>query len=247
MFRLNDGTLVRSASDITAHLACAHLEQQRLAIARGEREWPRGGPDAHADLVRRRGDAHERAMFVRLAEEAPGRVVDLSPEFALLDRRELEQAAARTAEAMRAGSVTLIYQPTFFDGRWMGRADFLRMGADGRYEVVDTKLARQVKPAMVHQLALYARLAGASNIAHLILGDGRTETLDLDRFAALHRRVVARVERTRPVATFPEKIAHCDVCDFAGECRARRVAADDLRLVANLRRDQKTRLLDSGI
>ena len=71
-------------------------------------------------------------------------------------------SARRRARPRRCGAgAALIYQPTFFDGRWMGRADFLRRAGDG-YEVLDTKLARAVKPAMVHQLALYARLAGAS-------------------------------------------------------------------------------------
>ena len=66
---------------------------------------------------------------------------------------------------MREGA-PLIYQAQFFDGRWQGRADFLRrlpapsdLG-DHAYEVLDTKLARQVKPQVVHQLSLYSRLLG---------------------------------------------------------------------------------------
>ena len=64
---------------------------------------------------------------------------------------------------MREGA-PLIYQAQFFDGRWQGRADFLRrlpapsdLG-NHSYEVLDTKLARQVKPQVVHQLSLYSRL-----------------------------------------------------------------------------------------
>jgi hypothetical protein len=37
MLRLSDGTLVLAATDLTEHLACAHLTQQRLAVVRGER------------------------------------------------------------------------------------------------------------------------------------------------------------------------------------------------------------------
>ena len=59
---------------------------------------------------------------------------------------------------MRDG-VALIFQALLFDGRWQGRIDFLRRveipsALGGRaYEVVDTKLARRVKPSVVHQLS----------------------------------------------------------------------------------------------
>ena len=60
MLSLADGSLVLAATDLTNHLACAHLTQQRLAIARGERAKPRPADDPHAELVRDRGEAHER-------------------------------------------------------------------------------------------------------------------------------------------------------------------------------------------
>ena len=41
MFSLDDGNLVLSATDLTNYLACGHLTQQRLAIARKERPKPR--------------------------------------------------------------------------------------------------------------------------------------------------------------------------------------------------------------
>jgi len=64
---------------------------------------------------------------------------------------------------MREGA-PLIHQAQFFDGRWQGRADFLRrietpskLGAHA-YEVLDTKLAKQIKPTVVHQLSVYNRM-----------------------------------------------------------------------------------------
>ena len=58
---------------------------------------------------------------------------------------------------MRAGA-DVIYQATFFDGRWRGHADFLLrvdtpsdLGA-WSYEVADAKLARRVKAAAVLQM-----------------------------------------------------------------------------------------------
>src|SRR4051812_1674361 len=192
MFRFTDGTLVLSATDMTAHLACPHLEQQRLAIALGQRPRPYGPVDAHAELTRRRGDAHEAAQLARLTAEAAGDVIDLTEDIDFRDRAGVERAAARTRAAMAQGAA-LIYQPTFFDGRWLGRADFLRRTPAG-YKVLDTKLSRQIKPATVHQLALYVRLVGALPVAHVILGDGRTEAVDLRRFSPLPPPRTARVE-----------------------------------------------------
>jgi hypothetical protein len=40
MFLLDDGTPVLSATDLTSHLACEHLSQQRRAIKLGERARP---------------------------------------------------------------------------------------------------------------------------------------------------------------------------------------------------------------
>ena len=59
-------------------------------------------------------------------------------------------AAKLTEQAIRRGD-QVVYQATFFDGRWLGLADFLlrveRPSDLGgwSYEVVDTKLARHVR------------------------------------------------------------------------------------------------------
>ena len=253
MLSLADGSLVLSATDLTDHLACAHLTQQRLAIARGERGRARPADDPHAELIRKRGDLHERAQLERLAGEC-GEWADLSTSGGVFDRAGLTAAARATEEAIRAG-VPLIYQGVLFDGRWQGRVDFLRRTPAGSYEVIDTKLSRQPKPAAVHQLALYnrllARLLGhAPAHAHLILGDGTELAIDLRRFAALHRHVARRVERivAAPARqTYPEPVAHCAICALAGECRERRLADDHLSLVAGARRDQRERLVEAGI
>jgi uncharacterized protein len=254
MLGLADGSLVLSATDLTNHLACAHLTQQRLAIARGERGRARPAGDPHAELVRKRGELHERAQLERLAGEC-GEYADLSTTDGVFDRAGLTAAARATEEAIRAG-VPLIYQGVLFDGRWQGRVDFLRRApGSGAYEVIDTKLSRQPKPAAVHQLALYNRLLARvqghePRYAHLILGDGSELAIDLRRFAALHRHVARRLERivdSPGRQTYPEPVEHCAICALAAECRRRRVADDHLSLVAGARRDQRERLVEAGI
>jgi uncharacterized protein len=259
MLRLADGSLVLAATDLTNHLACAHLTQQRLAIARGERAKPRPADDPHAELIRGRGDAHERAVLDRLSAECGG-YTDLSTDTYPYTLEQLQTAAGDTAAAMRAGA-PLIYQAHFFDGRWQGRTDFLRrievpsLLGDHAYEVIDTKLARQVKPHVVHQLSLYNRLLAMVQgwepvHAHVVLGDGSTETIELRRYAALHRHVVRQLERTvaEPAQhTYPEPVSHCAICPLAAECRETLVADDHLSLVAGARRDHRERLVEIGL
>src|SRR3954447_2745925 len=226
MFRLIDDTVVLAASDITSYLACDHLFGQRRAVAARERSWPRPVEDAHAELVARRGEDYETEQLRRLSAQLDGHVDLTAPPAYTLEA--LEAAAATTREAMRAG-VPLIYQAQFFDGRWQGRVDFLRriatpsdLGAHA-YEIIDTKLARGVKPQVVHQLSLYNRLlAGVQGfepeLAFVLLGDGTEEAVELKRYAALHRRVTGPVEELAGAGareTSREPTSHCGICRFA--------------------------------
>jgi len=101
------------------------------------------------DLLSQLGEEHER--------EHRNRYRTLGLEIAVIEQREMTPQEMRRAEgdtlqAMRDGA-DVIYQGTFFDGRWTGRADFLikvaepsALGAHS-YEVVDAKLARRVHRA----------------------------------------------------------------------------------------------------
>ena len=155
----------------------------------------------------------------------------------------------------------LVYQATLFDGQWQGRADFLRridfpsQFGDYGYEVLDTKLARSTKPEVVHQLSLYNRLLTKAQVseaprAHVLLGNGSIEPIDLRKYAALHRHVVGRVERmvsARGETTYPEPVAHCAICALGDECYARWIADDHLSLVAGARREYRASLVEAGL
>jgi predicted RecB family nuclease len=256
--RIADGEIILAATDVAEFLACPHLAQQRLAIVRGERGRPRPSDDPHAELIRIRGEEHEAEQLALLSVECGGHV-DLTREFPQT-REELESAAATTEAAMREG-VPLIYQAQLFDGRWQGRTDFLRridapssLG-EFSYEVLDTKLARAVKPPVIHQLSLYNRLVGRIQgserpCANLLLGDGSMAVVTLGRYQALHRHVCARLEEAvaaPTVQTYPEPVAHCAICALADECYKRWVKDDHLSLVAFARRDHREELTESGL
>ena len=112
------GHLTLSPSDLNDYVECAHLTTLALEVARGSRARPHVA-DEQAELLRRKGEEHERAHLERLRAE--GRAI---VEIELGEPWDFEAAAARTAQAMRDGA-EVITQATFVNGRWRGRADFL--------------------------------------------------------------------------------------------------------------------------
>jgi predicted RecB family nuclease len=239
MRQADDGSLLLSPSDLAGYLACPHLTTLELAVARGQLAKPfRHNP--HADLIRRKGDEHERAYLESLRGRGL-RIVE--PE----DAAETE-AAIRTAEA------EIVYQPQLTDGSWRGFADFLERQPDGGYEVVDTKLARRAKPAHVLQLCFYteqlARIQGRwPEAMHVVNGLGERETFRPDDFLAyyhrLRERFVEAVANGR--ATYPYPVDHCSLCDFLARCTQQWRDDDHLSLVAGISRAQVERLAAAEI
>ena len=207
MFMLDDGTLVLAATDLTNHLACPHLTQQRLAIARGERGKPRPADDPHADLIRDRGELHEREQLERLSAECGGHV-DLSSEAipvhargARGGRRRHGAGDARRRAADLPGAVLRRALAGAGGLPAPGRRRRRDLGAHS-YEVLDTKLARAGQaargaPAQPLQPPARRGSRGSSRPrAIVILGDGDDQSRSsCGRYAALHRHVVARLER----------------------------------------------------
>src|SRR5918998_1062128 len=112
--------------------------------------------------------------------------------------------------------------------RWRGTADFLervpRASAlgDWSYELVDTKLARRVKPYFLLQLCFYSELLAAeqgliADWIHVVLGTRARESFRLGDFAAYYRRVKERFERFLSAganSTYPEPVTHCEICHW---------------------------------
>ena len=155
----------------------------------------------------------------------------------------------------------VIYQPTFFDGRWMGRADFLlRVETPSArwpwgYEAADAKLARRVRSEAILQLCEYsahiARLQGSAPASmQVILGDGVEHPYRLDEFSAYHANVKADFEAAMLVdqdTTYPDPVEHCGTCGFAARCIAQRKQDDHLSQVARMRSGQVLALKAVGI
>jgi predicted RecB family nuclease len=244
--QLTDGRLAFSPSDLNDFLECEHLTALELAFARRELAQPdRDAP--HAELVRRKGEQHERAHLATL--EAAGKRI------APIELGEDWEAAARaTEEAMRAGA-DVVYQAVLLDPHgWRGIADFLELQPDGSYEVADTKLARTSKPTHLLQLAFYsaqvARIQGRlPDLMHLVLGSGERVSYRIRDFDAYYRRVRRRFLEwvADPPATYPYPVAHCPVCDWLPRCTQQWRDDDHLSFVAQMRRRWVEALGEAGV
>ncbi len=256
-----DGQPVFSATDLVGFLACGHLTALELAGA--ERLVARPiRPDPELDLIQQRGLQHEHRYLAEL-EAAGRRVTSIAPDDSIEDRAErLRRAAAQTAEAIRRGD-DVIYQATFFDGRWLGLADFLlrvevpSLLGSYSYEVADTKLARHTKASALLQICSYVEqltvLQGLQpEWMHVALG-GSTRAVERHRVAdymAYYRQakrlfeqhVAATTPAYPPLETYPDPVEHCDVCRWSELCTARRRADDDLSRVAGISGRQRDAL-----
>ena len=157
----------------------------------------------------------------------------------------------------------VIYQMPFLHDGMRGIADFLVKvdePAPGgcSYEPLDAKLARvEAKPGHVLQLSFYADALDAATGAvpehlHLWLGSGKVESLLTKDFRPYWRRLRSQlqklVEEEGPdVTTQPEPCAHCDFCEFAGECDRQWRDEDSLVFVAGIRQTDRRALENSEV
>jgi predicted RecB family nuclease len=244
--RLRDARLTFSPSDLNDFLECEHLTQLELAVSRSQVERPAAN-NAQAELIRRKGDEHERAYLQSLRDQ--GKEV-----------AEIEDAdPAATEEAMRAGA-EVIYQAGFEHTGWRGIADFLERVetpsylGPWSYAVSDTKLARHSKPTYILQLCFYteqvARIQGREPASfHVILGSGERDSFRPSEFSAYYRRVRARFLAAveAGIDVYPLPVTHCPLCDFEELCKQRWEADDHPVRVANIRREQIPKLAAVGI
>jgi len=237
-----NGHLLLSPSDLNDYVECGHRTTLARQVALGRRAKPHVS-DEGAKLLADKGMQHEADFLMRL--HAEGRhVVEVS-----MENWDFDAAAVATNEAMRVGA-DVIFQATFVDGPWRGRADFLlKVEGDSklgswRYEPLDAKLARAEKPTYVLQLCFYsdgiAAIQGERpEHIHVLLGVGEQRAFRYDDFGAYYRRVRTRFQEavdSAGDATEAHPVEACGLCEFHGVCRDAWRAEDSLVLVAGARR-----------
>src|SRR5215469_13998316 len=208
-----------TATDVSNHLACRHVTQLDLQVARGEKSLPEwAAPDLK--VIQELGRRHEAAYLEHLAKNDRLRVVKL-PEHG-----GEEQAVAETLRLMEQG-VEVIAQGTLRNGPWLGRPDVLwRVEKPGgrwnwSYEVQDTKLARKTKATTILQLSMYSELLErAQQVAPECMwvitpaAGYAGERYRVADYAAYFRYVKRELLRATEngAATYPEPVEHCNLC-----------------------------------
>lgn len=251
-----EGRYVYSASDLNNYLECEHLTELERLVALGERRRPK--QDASSELIARKGAEHEANHYQRL-KARHGDDITAFPERTENTIAGMQLAEAATVAAMERGA-KIIYQATFFDGTFLGRADFLRRieKPSARwawsYEVVDTKLALNPKPYYLIQLCNYsehlARIQGcAPEYGYIVLGSGAERKFRIDDYAAYYRHLkksfLGHVDLL--AGTYPLVCSYCESCRWSEVCEKRRDDDDHLSIVAWMRRDQIAKLEGTGI
>jgi predicted RecB family nuclease len=247
---LLDTTVIFSATDLGAAAGCEWALMQKLDAKLGRVD---AVPDEGDAMLRRAGalgDEHELRTLERL--KLTRQVV----EFPRPPMTDLPQAALATAEAFRAGE-DVLFQATFFDGSFVGFADFIMRTENGSYEVYDTKLARSAKITALLQVAAYSDQLERLGIpvgenVYLLLGDGRTSTHRLrdilpvyrKRRARLERLIDERVDDPEPTPWGDPRYTACGRC---AACAIEVEAHRDVLLVAGMRLTQRRHLLEAGL
>ncbi len=250
--RKDNNETVFSASDLVNFSECAHLTTLDLIDLVTPLE--RADDEAETRLIQGKGQAHEQAYLEHIRARGT-EVADMRA-----GPKSLDEAVARTLEAMRAG-VEVIYQGALRTGRLAGYTDFLRRVSrpsalgDYSYEVVDTKLARTAKASALLQLVFYSDLLAAAQgappaMTHLVLGDRQERSFRVadytHYYATLKARFLAHVDAAER-ATYPNPCERCAICHWRDRCEAQRLADDHLVQVADIRRSQIKRLTEAGI
>ena len=240
------------ATNIASFLACQHIATLERKEAAGEIKRKLYA-DPGAELLRKLGLEHERNYLRQLIEE--GRNVVEIPIGG-----PWSESSAQTREAMATGA-DVVYQATFLDGLWGGRADFLlrvetpsKLGS-WSYEVIETKLAKSTKATAILQLCFYSdlvsRIQGLEpKRMHVVLGRGaKPEEFSVQHYLAYFRKIKRefRTALADPPVTYPEPVELCNVCSWYDHCNERRHIDDHLSLVAGITRTQRKALVERDV
>ena len=260
MFFLPDAdgpSLVLSATDLAAGSKCLYALKRRMDVLT-ERAAPAGGSDPMLDMLRDRGLEHERRILDGFRQVR--NVLELPSTEGVFSRELLEQGHRDTLAAL-GSDADVVYQGSFFDGSFHGKADFLIREEDGSWSVNDTKLASAAKPEYRFQLAAYAdQLVDAGipvhSLARIILRNGSTVELELDALLPEYRAardtitddLLAHLATGSPADWSADGDGACLLASCP-ECSAAATEASDLLTVAGMPTAKKvrTRLRAAGI
>ncbi len=238
------GHALYSATDLLNFLGCDHATALDMQVMADGLARTKGEDDAYLEILKEKGNEHERAYLEKLRAEGKS-IVEISDDPS--HPTTIEDKAERTRQAMADGA-EVIYQGTLIAPGWHGYSDFLFKVAkpsdlgDHSYEVADTKLARTAKPKHVVQLCVYSEMIRLvqgvlPDFAHIVLGDGSKKTVRLHDYIYYCNRARDRFNQFVAKdgnATEAERCPQCNMCHWSERCVEEWDKNGNLRLVAAL-------------
>src|SRR5699024_2141556 len=220
--------LVISASDVVNAARCEYQVLRILDERLGRSPKAQFPVDEMLQRAARLGDEHERQVLAALHQQY-SQVVEITEVARPYTAENLTAAHEQTLRVL-AGGADVVFQASFFDGAFHGRADFLVRTDQGAYAVWDSKLARRAKTEALLQLAAYADQLHAAGVpvapeATLVLGDRTHASFDLAEllpvFTERRNRVLDLTEahRGQPDAVDwnQDNLVICGRCDYCAE------------------------------
>lgn len=243
------GSLIYSPSDLVRYFASPFASwMDRYNLERpGEVK-----PDEETEdqkLIAETGSQHERNVLAELKTTVPG-----LHEIAKCD---FDAACAETAAAL-AAKAPIVFQAALEHDGFAGFADFVMLGADGRYQAWDTKLARSPKPYYAIQLCCYSEMLAAvtgddmPEKFGIILGNNELVEFRVEDFIHFYRQLKAgfltlQNDFTPDLSQRPEPLPRADHGRWSSHAEAFFLQTDHLVQVAGISVGQMKKLRTSGV
>jgi uncharacterized protein len=246
----DNGRLIFSPTDITRFMESPFASwMERLFREHPDRVTP-DKDSAEKKLIADSGNQHE-LNYLDQIKEAGRDVCEIS-------KADVNRARQETRDALKEGR-DVIYQACLEAEGFRGYADFLsRVPATSKpsYEVLDTKLARSVKPYYLVQLCCYsemlASLQGVTpRLMHVVLGDGKVEVFRVGDFLHYYRQLKAaflnQMDTFDPDGKPPVPDARADHGRWQSHADKILLESDHLSQVAGINVSQIKRLAAASI
>lgn len=244
-----------SPADLRAGAECEWALLREFDAVLGRAGSPAPAADPMSERLSALGRAHEQSVLRDLHAAHRGHVVQVPRPQHTADAHAA--AAAQTAAALRDPATEVVYQGCFAAPRFVGYADFVVRDDAGRWQVWDTKLAREASVPALLQLAAYASQLSLLGVpvaptAALVFGHGAREEFPLDEITAVFRARLRRLldrldthqDEGAPARWGDPRVHACGRCPA---CQEQLTVTRDVGLVAGVYTSQRKRLLAAGV
>jgi uncharacterized protein len=245
-----NGSVIYSPSDLVRYFASPFASWMDRCHLESPGQFEPDEETEDQRLIAETGNQHERNVLAELKVVVPG----------LLEVRSKNLAAAREETIAAFNSkVPIVFQAALEHEGFAGFADFVMLGADDKYQVWDTKLARSPKPYYAIQLCCYSEMLATTTGDPLpekfgiILGSNERVEFRVEDFMHFYRKLKAGFLEMQngfssgKLSQRPEPLPRADHGRWSSHAETFFLEADHLVQVAGIGVGQMKKLGKAGI